>query len=183
MVRKGLPTYIKQKIWQAKTLENKKYREIQDKVLKEDNMEISANQVREVIREMKHGNRYGKNIKQREAILVNTGLIRQKMLERLDKLLVMLEKDPKQVPNYIQAIKTELNLARDIDVAGGRFLPRTQINIQINKLEAIHHKKFDLLVDWWMERAPRKMLEEFEGYVGEVDKIVDAEFETVEGNI
>ena len=166
---------IQNKIWQLKTLHHKSYKEIIGAIYEEFNVEITDNQVREAIRRIKYKDPKHKTAIQ--AIHINTGRIREEVLNDLDEVITAVKGNPKQALTLINALKTKLSLASDIDRFEGRGVaPRMQINIlQIKARD----EKYDALVDWLLQKLPKDMLNEFQGFVEKTDLVVDAKYKVL----
>ena len=176
-MKTGLSTQIKEEVWKLKSVDNKTYSEIME-IMGESGVSLTDNQIREVSREMRKGNRYGQNSKQIERIRTNTMSKREQLLTELESMKDMLN-NPEMLKGKLEVIKQIVSLLDGMDKFDGKGTPHTQINILQVKAR---DEKFDKLFEWMLTKSGlnRGKLDEFETYIKDTEKIIDAKYEEID---
>lgn len=169
----SLATTVKERVWKLKSIENKTFKEIQN-IMGDEGVNLTVNQINEVSREMRVGNRYGRNENQIATIKTNTMDKREAILTELENMKNSLN-DPEAIRDKLEVIKQMVGLLDGIDRYSGKGTPHTQINIlQIKARD----EKFDKFFDWVLIHSglTKEKIDEFEHFMGETEKIIDAKY-------
>lgn len=157
----------KHRVFQMKTVESKTYKQIVEQFADEGKT-ISDNQVREAVR-------WGTHSKEETAIQARIDVLGElkKAMGELNDLLGLAKQD-KEWATAISAVNSKMKVIEIVIRSLGKWdSPKTQINILVVEREQKFREK---IYEWLIRKLPKEFLDEFQGFVGETEKVLDGEY-------